>query len=371
MTFALRVALLLDPLSAHMKGGEHAHELGRELRRRGHDVRAFGAATAESATDDSAIARLAPSSVIGFAPDAIVAYDALSPAAWLGARAARRLRVPLIVVEAGLFVRGTLLERSLWRIGHSLWGAYVRRTTADLVALDSVARDLALRDGFDARRCRIVPHGVDPERFRPGLASGLVARHRIVGRVLSCVSNHDGRSGLEPLIGAFARTLGQRGDWALAIAGRGAGHARARACAERLGVGSRVHFLADAEPDDLPGLYAASTLYAEPTLDLDKPSVGVLHALACGVPALVSKLQRLDELVSTSGAGSTVEPGSVDAWARAISAAASSPDARARWGASGLAYARERSSWAHVAAAFETTIRAARGGADEALPLAS
>lgn len=111
-----RLALLLDPLSAHIKGAEHAHELAIEFTRRRVAVRAFGATLSNGAsavTPESAVERLAPSSVLEFEPEAIVAYDALSPAAWLGARAARRLGVPLLVVEAGLFVRGTLFERSL------------------------------------------------------------------------------------------------------------------------------------------------------------------------------------------------------------------------------------------------------------------
>jgi glycosyltransferase involved in cell wall biosynthesis len=368
---ALRVALLLDPLSAHLKGGEHAHELGLELARRGHVVRAFGAVLSEAASPASAVERLAPSSVVEFAPDAIVAYDALSPAAWLGARAARRLRVPLLVVEAGLFVRGSFLERSLWRIGHSLWGAYVRRSTRELVALDSVARDLARRDGFADSRCRIVPHGVDPERFRPGLASALVARHRVAGRLLVCVTNHDSRSGIEVLIAAYARTLAQRADWSLVVAGRGPGAARARASAERLGIGARVHFLTDAETSDLPGLCSASTLFAEPTLDVDRTSLGALQALACGAPVLASKLSRLEELVAESRAGEAVAVGSVDGWSAAIARAAGSPDARERWSAAGVDYARERASWRRVADEFESVMRTARGAASDALPLAS
>ncbi|MCK6444820.1 MAG: glycosyltransferase [Planctomycetes bacterium] len=369
-----RLALLLDPLSAHIKGAEHAHELALEFMRRQVVVRAFGATLANGAaavTPDSAVERLAPSSVLEFEPDAIVAYDALSPAAWLGARAARRLGVPLIVVEAGLFVRGTLFERSLWRIGHSLWGAYVRRATHELVALDGVARDLALRDGFEPKRCRIVPHGVDLERYRPGITSALVARHRIVGRVLACVSQHDPRSGVETLIAAFANTLAQRNDWALAIAGSGPGQARARACAERLGIGARVHWLSDARPEEVAGLFAASTLVAEPTLDADKPSVGVLQAQACGAPVLASRLPRLAESIERSGAGACVDPGSVAAWSAAIAGAAYSPEQRERWRELGLEHARTQAAWSRIADAFAEALKSARGDGAEALSLAS
>ena len=63
-----------------------------------------------------------------FRPDAVLAYDALSPAAWHGSRLARRGRLPLVLVEAGSFAEGSWMERTAWRLGEVLWGSFVRRT---------------------------------------------------------------------------------------------------------------------------------------------------------------------------------------------------------------------------------------------------
>ncbi len=372
MARLLRLALLVDPLTVRMKGGEHTAELARALRIRGHELRAFGAPPdlVPTSTEEHEGAR----GVIGFAPDAVIAYDALSPAAWLGARAARKLRVPLVLVEAGVFARGSILERSLWRIGHSLWGAYVRRSTARLVALDSVARDQAVQDGFAMSRCRVILHGVDLDRFRPGLSCRLIARHRIVGRVMSCASPLDARSGLDTLISAFARTLGQRNDWSLVVAGHGPQRPRLRAAADRLGIGAHVHFVEEASPEELPGLFSASTVVVQPTLDANKSPLALLQAMACGVPVLASDLPRFADVVRETQSGLLAAPGDLASWSSALSNLALAPDARSRWGDNGLRVAEERFSWLQVAGAFERTILEARGEDDDrgaALPLAS
>src|SRR5262249_48093705 len=97
MPTPLRVALLLNPFAFSRSAGDHAAELGRELAALGHVVHTFGGAPAARASS-AGLDRVGPK---GFAPDAILAYDALSPAAWLGARTARSLRIPLILVESG------------------------------------------------------------------------------------------------------------------------------------------------------------------------------------------------------------------------------------------------------------------------------
>ena len=109
-----------------------------------------------------------------FAPDAVLAYDAFSPAAWLGARTARALRVPLVLVDTGSRRGKGVVSRLCLSAGERLWGRYVRRTASTLVALDAIARARALVGGFPDHRVVVLPPGVDPEEFRPGLASSLI-----------------------------------------------------------------------------------------------------------------------------------------------------------------------------------------------------
>lgn len=352
MPTPLRLALLADPLSVRAPNAtrartlRHAVELAEALGARGHEVRLFGVGS-----------EAGPASVRlqSFRPQAVLSYDALSPAAWLGSRVARRLRVPLLLIEAGSFAEGSWMERTAWRLGEVLWGAFVRRIAGALIALDPVAREQALSEGFRAERVRLLPHGVDPHRYRPGLMSEDVLRHRIRGRILLHPGPLDGRSGAELLIQAFARTVGRRDDWSLVLVTEGRPPARVRAAADRLGVGARVYALQVEEPG-LPALFSSSTLVAVPALD-DAPVGGsVARAFACARPVLASDLPRMRYLIEPAGAGLFARPGDVEDWTRVLTQAASAPEARKRWGLSGRRAAEQALDWARLAGELEQVI---------------
>ena len=97
MTSTLRIALLVDPLTVLVQGARHAAELTRELESRGHEVHVFGAPQSLLSASEGMPERPEPpkvrmGGVLGFEPDVVVAYDALSPVAMIGSRVARRRR---------------------------------------------------------------------------------------------------------------------------------------------------------------------------------------------------------------------------------------------------------------------------------------
>jgi glycosyltransferase involved in cell wall biosynthesis len=360
---ALRIAILLDPFSLSVKGGDHAPRLAQELLGRGHLLRGFGAPPgviprSGATLEGEGAGGLEFPGVVGFAPDVVVAYDALSPAAFLGARAAGRLEVPLVLVEAGVLLGGRWHERLLRWTGERLWGAFVRRRVSRVVALDPPARDQALEEGFAPERLRVLPAGVDPSIYRPGLASHLVRSHRIAGRVVLYVGRLDHGRGLETLVQAFARTLGQGRDWALVLAGDGPRPARQalRALVDRQGIGARVHWLAGPREEELPGLLGSATLLAVPAEDGRVRGLHIPRALACGIPVLASRLPRFEALVEDDGCGLLVPAGDLDAWSAALQRAGSAPEARRRWARRAREVVEERLSWEAVGAAFERVL---------------
>ena len=363
MTSTLRIALLVDPITVLVKGARHALELTRELEARGHEVHVFGAplsllAVSEPVSEGPELHPVRMGGVLGFEPDVVVAYDALSPVALIGSRVARRRRIPLVLVEAGRIADRSLAQRVLGKIGETLWGPYVRRTCAALVALDPVAREHALSEGFGPARIHTLPQGVDLERYRPGQPSPLVFEHRIGGRILLHAGSHESHAGLEMLIDAFARTVGQRGDWSLVLAGRRYAPPRLRACAHRLGVGARVHFLKVSEAD-LPALFASSTLVAQPARDDRTSGLSTLRAMASARPVIASDLPRLRYVVEPEGSGLLVPAGDLNAWTRTLQRAASSPEARKRWGRRGRELVEERFSWRLLASDWERKLHEA------------
>lgn len=356
MSFQKKIAVLVNPFTLESKGGGHGPTLARLLQARGHEVRGFGAPGTAfpglEVRDDGV-------GVTAFEPDYILAYDALSPAAWIGARSARKLGVPLILVEAGFAGDGRLHERFLRRAGQAMWGHYIRNTATAIVALDPFAANLALSEGFANERLKILPSGVDLEAFRPGLSNSMLHQHRVRGRILLYVGRVDDRRGLEVLIDAFARTVGQRSDWSLVLAGDGSSRRRLRARVDRLGVGDRVHWLSRPERDDLPGLLCSSTLLAVPAIDNSVRGKQIGRAMACGIPVLASDLPRFSQFVRDDDCGLLAKAGDVDSWVQALGKACGSPEARKRWGTRGRELAERDLAWEHIAEQFEAVLASA------------
>lgn len=397
MTAPLRIALLLNPFTPLSTGGDHATELARGLSAFGHTVRVFGPAatkvvkpsepasisrsSSDSETPAEEPARAAENPLESlvprrFAPHAIVAYDALSPAAMLGARTARALSIPLLLVEAGARQERGPISRIYHGATEMLWGRYVRNTASALVALDPIARKRALVGGFPEERVVTLSPGVDPAEYKPGVVSPLLQRHRIRGRILLYVGRIEKNRGLDVLVQAFARTVGQRDDWSLVLVGEGSARAHLKASIDRQGIGSLVHWLGRIRSEELPGLVSSCTLMAVPALDDSVRGRNVARAMACGRPVIVSDLPNLRSLVEHEVSGLVVPPGDVGAWTEALQRASMSPDARRRWGRRAQELAEKRLSWTVVARAFESMILRARGEtienlAPSAVPLPS
>lgn len=358
---SLRIALVLNPFTLRRKGGDHAPSMARELLGRGHAVRVFGdviggipQSQLTPGSEDGA-APLERAGLVGFRPDLIVSYDGLSPTAWRSARAARKLNVPLVLLEEGFPDHGKRVERMLRYFGARVWGSLVRRTATCVIALDPAAEAQAIQKGFRPEIVSVLPSGVDTTAYRPGLASEVLYRHRVAGEVLLHIGRIEAGRGIDVLIDAFARTVGRRGDWSLVFAGVGSHKAALRAQADRLGVGARVHWTPVPRAEELPGLLGASTALLVPALDDDVASLKIRRAMACGIPVLVSDVDRLGGTVVHDESGLVVPAGDRDAWSAAISRLSSDPNRRTRWGRAARFMTTERFSWPRVVDQLEAT----------------
>lgn len=371
MSRSLRIAVVLDPFAFRRKGGEHAPRVAHELLSRGHEVRAFGDARGDVPRSsagplEGGVAPLEGAGVMGFQPDVVVAYDALSPAAWHGARCARRLGVPLVLVEEGFATKGRPLERSKRWFGERVWGATVRKHAQQVVALDVVGRRQALDEGFGAERILVLHSGVDLTSYRPGLSSELPRRHGVRGRFLLHIGRVEDGRGLDEVVAAFAATVGRREDWRLVFAGVGAGRPRLRAQAELLGIGARVHWIGVPRQEELPGLIGGATALLVASRDDDVATLKVRRAMAAGVPVLASDVPRLADLVEPNGSGLLVTPREPKAWVEALATLAGDPMRRERWGRRARELAEERFAWPSIGERFEQVLMRAIGELERA-----
>ncbi|WP_412517647.1 glycosyltransferase [Actinomadura madurae] len=212
---------------------------------------------------------------------------------------------------------------------------------------DEVAELAAM--GVPRDRVRVVPCGVDLDLFTPeGPASGEGGRHRLV--VLSRLVE---RKGVDTAI----RALAHLPDAELMIAGgpppggltRDTEVCRLRKAARNAGVSTRVEFLGRLGRDAVPPLLRSASLVV--TLPWYEPFGMVpLEAMACGVPVVASAVGGHLDTVVNGVTGTLVPPRDPEGAAAAIRALLDDPAARAAMGSASARRARERYSWARVAA---------------------
>jgi glycosyltransferase involved in cell wall biosynthesis len=249
---------------------------------------------------------------------------------------------------AGRFTRGQLaLER--WCLGRS-------RELSSIS--EGGARELERH--VPGRKIRILPNGVDTDRFRPDVD----ARERLRDElgvapdalVALFVGNTWHRKGLAvALEGLALAAAGQAAPDELWVLGYGEPRPY-RELAERLDVGDRVRFLG--LQSDVERFYQAADILVLPTSYVTFCQVAY-EAAATALPVVATPVHGIDELIGDGRAGIPVarDPGEV---ARALTRLAADPELRRRLGEEGRRRALAR-SWNDAAAAVAAAYRELMG----------
>lgn len=188
-----------------------------------------------------------------------------------------------------------------------------------------IAEHLMARHGTDPARMRIIPRGVDPRRFDPGVVSG----ERIVKLARAWRIPDDapvvllpGRltrwKGQQVLIEALARMA--RTDAVAVLAGDDQGRhgyrAGLEALAERLGLGPRVRIVGDCA--DMPAALMLADVAVSASIEPEAFGRVVVEAQAMGRPVIATAHGGAAETVSPGETGWLVPPGDAGALAAAL-----------------------------------------------------
>jgi glycosyltransferase involved in cell wall biosynthesis len=138
------------------------------------------------------------------------------------------------------------------------------------------------------------------------------------------------RKGVFDLLKAFAAARLDNGELELTIGGNGAIE-RARSEAQRLGVAGHVDLRGWVGPQEREALLARADIFALPSRNEGLP-MSVLEAMARGLPVIATPVGGLLELIEDGVNGVLIQPGDVEALARAILRLANDPAARAALG---------------------------------------
>jgi D-inositol-3-phosphate glycosyltransferase len=208
------------------------------------------------------------------------------------------------------------------------------------------ARQLVELYGAAPARVRVVPYGVDRERFHPGdrqaarVALGLRRRH-----VLAFVGRLQPLKAPDVAVLALAALARQRPDLDVELlvvggaSGNGDGEpARLGRLAADAGVADRVRFLAAQPHDRLAGVYRAADLVLMPSWS-ESFGLVALEAQACGTPVVAAEVGGLQHAVCDGTTGVLVASHQPQAWADAVARLLASPRRLAAMGAAAARFA--------------------------------
>jgi len=221
-----------------------------------------------------------------------------------------------------------------------------------IITLSRAFADILVREyRVDERKIRIIPGGVDLERFRgvgtraeARAALGLPTDRPIVATVRRLAPT----KGIENLIDAAIDVRRRVPDVLFLIAGTGSQADEFRERARRAGLEGTVRFAGLVPDAQLPAVYRAADLFVVPTVAFEGFGLVVLESLACGTPVLVTPVSGLPEVVRDLDPATILRGAEAAELARGIGDALTGAlplpdDARC------IAYA-ERFSWSAIAA---------------------
>ena len=202
---------------------------------------------------------------------------------------------------------------------------------ARLIAVtEQVRRDLVAAHSVPEELVEVMPPPVDLDAFAsPGGRE--IRRELQAGSddpVLLFVGHDFERKGLPDAVAALA---GLPDGARLIVLGDGDARA-ARALAEQLGVGRRVHFVG--RSDRPQRYYRAADLLVMPTLH-DPWGIPLVEAMAAGLPSITTRFAGAAELVDAVGAGVVLREPGPETLAQAVESLMTDPERRARMSEAG------------------------------------
>jgi phosphatidylinositol alpha-mannosyltransferase len=346
---------------------ENVFHTARELRARGHDVKIITSRFRSGETNHS-------EDVYRIGYNLLIPWNGAFADLTVGVHLARQMRalfeehefdvvhthcplvptLPLLAVDHAPCPRvGTFHstgERSLaFEVFHRQLERRIERLDGK-IAVSRTAREFVAR--YFPGDYRVIPNGVDVNRFRPGVAPHPGLREPGCVHILF-VGRLDPRKGVDVLLGAMPEVLERtRGRARLLLVGDS--YLRARfehsvpSSARRA-----VRFLGHVPSTDLPGYYAAADIFVSPATGKESFGIVLVEAMASGRPVVASDIPGYRSVITPDVDGVLVPPHDPRSLARAIAHLAGDETLRAELAARGRRRAQDF-SWPKVTAQIES-----------------
>ena len=189
-----------------------------------------------------------------------------------------------------------------WEFGRipETWVEPLRKNVDQVWAPTSYVRDCYVDSGVDPAKVALVPQGVDPSRFRPGVSPLTLPTEKsfkflFVGGTLY-------RKGIDLLLDAYCQTFSREDDVCLVIKDLGMNtFYRGMNSSQRIGqlqadpsCPEIVYLTEEMSGGDMPRLYAAADALVHPYRG-EGFGLPVAEAMACGLPVIVTRGGACDD----------------------------------------------------------------------------
>jgi glycosyltransferase involved in cell wall biosynthesis len=200
--------------------------------------------------------------------------------------------------------------------------------------------------GVDSRKIRIVPNGVDTERFNPEInCSSVKERLKATSRrqIILFVGRLIPRKGLFYLVEAAKRIVKERSETLFVIVGEGPLKSRLMAEVKDANLGNNFTFLGDISESELPAVYGCADVFAFPSIQ-EGQGIALLEAQSSGKPVVAFDITGIKEAVVEKETGLLVKPESVEL-AEAILKLLSDDSLRTKMGEQGRNFVQNNFTW--------------------------
>ncbi len=217
------------------------------------------------------------------------------------------------------------------------------------IAVSEVARD-SMAQHFPGEY-RIIPNGVDINRFRPG--GPYIERFRgDEWKNILFVGRFDPRKGLRYLIKAMYSIVEEFPKTRLLIIGGGPLQNYYKSFI-REKISRNVFFLGIVPPEDLPKFYRTADVFVSPATGGESFGIVLLEAMASGTPIVASNIPGYRQVLEHGKEGFLAEPCNPEDLAEKIKTILKNPELAKRMGISGRIKAVNTYSWPKIAEQVE------------------
>jgi len=258
-------------------------------------------------------------------------------------------RTPIVITQHGYTLgKNEVFYSWLLEVLGKTLGRQVTSSADLFIAITKDVKSFLLKIGLPENKVKVVPTGVDTDRFRPLETSyrkriGLNAKKVVlfVGRMCE-------EKGVIQLLHALKDVFKDNPDAKCLMVGDGPLRNRALSLASTLGISQKIIHLPKVNHDEMPLVYNAADIFVLPSR-YEPFGMSATEAMASGIPAIASRVGGLAETVLHGKTGLLVKVQNTMELANAISDLLQDDEKRREMGKAARKHMLDHYSWPHVA----------------------